>query len=74
MVNRVSSSEGGGGEVSPSKHPASPPKGKREKEKRGKGEREKERKRERGGGGRGACIFRHGTSDQYSSLLHDLII
>ena len=57
MVNRVSSSEGGGGEVSPSKHPASPPKGKREKKKRGKGEREKERKREREVVGEGEHVY-----------------
>ena len=48
----------GGGKASPSKHPASPTKGKRERRKEGK-----ERERERGGRGRGACIFRHGTSD-----------
>ena len=40
-----------------SKHPASPPKGKRERRKEEKErERESERKKERGGGGRGACI------------------
>ena len=61
---------GGVGEASPLKTPSFPPKG----EKEGKRER-REKERERGGGGRGTCIlFRHGTSDQYSSLLHDLII
>ena len=76
--DRVSSSgEGGwGGEASPSKYPALPPK-REKKEKRERREREKERKKEReiGGGGRGACIFLHrSVSDQYSPLLHDSII
>ena len=68
---RVSSCRGGG-EASPSKHPAS--KKKREK---GERERERERKKEREvhGGGRGACIFLHRiASDQYSLLLHDSIM
>ena len=51
------------GEASPSKHPASPPKRKRERE------------GEVHGGGRGACTFlRRIASDQYSLLLHDSII
>ena len=65
-----------GGEASPSKHPASPPKRKRERRKEEK-ERERERKKEREvhGMGRGACIFlRRIASDQYSLLLHDSII
>jgi hypothetical protein len=60
---RVSSSGGGGGEASLPKHPASPPKEKRErgrKEKKGESERKRKKGRERRGerkGGRGEYMY-----------------